>query len=428
MAHSGKEGSYEGRRYQFVEAIPVYLICKLCTGVVVDPQMTTCCGVHYCKTCVEKISVQSKPTCPYCRIQFNHWPDPQVDRRAKQLLVFCTYQKEGCTWSGHLSKLEEHLKSGRCNYSFVTCSCNDKILVRDLGKHLLRFCPMRLCSCEHCGTNGTHQFITGKHLEACLEKPTPCPNLCNSLIKKSKLEEHLSTCSCSAAELERVDCMYSAVGCTTRTLTLDQGLHLQTHLEQHSSMMLQSIQRSMEAVITESEFLSTLPTHTQGLRMLSVECVKTISGINGTDLKKNGPVLTLRMNHYSELKASGRHWRSIEFSINGCRMRVVAVASGIDEGEGTHLSVYLEAVRLNPHFCWTEGVLGFELKPQSEERMFVGSFWRVNAQKIPWQELEDKDGLTVRLSTCAKFVTHEDLQCGMLLSDSLVFQIKKVKD
>ncbi len=419
MAESLVNGaSYGDHRYEFVDEIPVELICKVCTGVLLEPHLTSCCWQHYCKDCLGK-----KTVCPHChKPDFRHFLDLKVQRKAMALRVRCTNRKHGCLRMDAISDMEVHFKI--CSYSLTVCNCRERILRQNLVQHLLDVCPLRHHRCEYCGLSGTYSFITGQHLKDCSDLSVKCPNLCqpNSFIKPNELEKHLSRCP-----LERVDCMYQAVGCTARALKADQGHHLRTHLDDHTSLLIQSMQQSMAAVITETELLPQLPAHMHGVRNTSLECIKTITGTNSSELKANSQTLTFRVNNYSELKWSGRHWRSLEFSVDGFKMHLVVVAKGIGDGRGTHLSIFLESRRLDIHSCWSEGVLGVELKPQSEEKMFVGSFWLVNAKRIPWKDLEAKDGLPVRLDTCTRFVTHEDLQCGMLLNDSLVFRVQRVK-
>lgn len=432
-----KELTYKGQTYQFVDTVPTYLICSVCLGVLVEPHITGCCAQHYCDDCLDKGSWYHQPVCLFCRMpNFRHWLDLQAESKVKALQVYCRNRKDGCKWTGAISQIDVHLSSS-CSYSFTTCDCKERIKVQELGKHLLRGCPVRRHHCKHCGLGGTYRFITGPHLRECPQfkaNPEPqddldplveCPNLCNPNppIKQSDLEEHLKTCP-----MEQVNCMYGVVGCTARTLRVDQELHLRTHMEKHSYMLLESVQQSMRAVMMETEVLATLPIHMQNIRMLSVECIKTLAGSISTELEENSPPLTFRMNNFTGLKESGSYWRSMEFSIGGCKMRLVVAPNGIAEGTETHLSVILEAVRFNVQSYWSKGVFGVELKPQCEGKVFVGSFWLVDAQQIPWKDMEEWDGLPASLSTCPLFVTHEDLHCGMLLNDSLVFQVKKVED
>jgi len=52
MAASLKVGGYQCK---FIDEIPDDLLCKSCTHVARQPHLTSCCGAHYCHTCITAI-------------------------------------------------------------------------------------------------------------------------------------------------------------------------------------------------------------------------------------------------------------------------------------------------------------------------------------------------------------------------------------
>ena len=88
----------------------------------------------------------------------------------------CDNVDRGCTWTGTVGTLEDHV--GKCGYTMVQCSSmckvkgNDLFLMRvDLDSHLITECPNRAHKCEYCGEEGTYASITEEHDQLCLKKP-----------------------------------------------------------------------------------------------------------------------------------------------------------------------------------------------------------------------------------------------------------------
>ena len=55
-----------GYDFDFVEQPPDKLTCSKCQLLLRDPQLTSCCGHHFCQTCITRILVEWSP-CPLCK-------------------------------------------------------------------------------------------------------------------------------------------------------------------------------------------------------------------------------------------------------------------------------------------------------------------------------------------------------------------------
>ena len=419
MARVSFSARYGGYTCHFISKVPSELICALCTEALRDARLTTCCGQHYCLSCLKEWhSRTTNPTCPHCRKQdFSHFADLSVDRKVKQLRIGCKYQRKGCAWRGELGELNQHFK--KCRYNSTQCprGCGESVQPQDLSVHFMKRCALREVQCEHCGTKVTHHDITTKHYNVCRDFPLKCPNACSSrLFKRSLLSKHLI----HGCPLQQIDCQYQVAGCTARILSVDQKQHDATHVQSHTNLLLGAFQNSTKALIHEAGLLSIDAGNAS--KKVPLECLKTIAGVYDSQLKEGGPPLTLRMNNFSSFKQKDKIWRSFTFSIGSYKMFVAVAANGIEGGRGSHVSVLLQAHHHDQHLCWHEEKLTIEILPQNSEALVDTSLCVVKGSNIPWDTFKE-GGLPVTLFACPKFVAHTDLQFGMLMQDSLVFRL-----
>ena len=100
--------TFGGYDCEFVESFPSVFQteCPICSLILRDPYLTSCCGTNFCRTCSERLQDEYKP-CPTCRKnKFELFPNKSLGRTIRQLHVLCT---DGCDWTGELGQLENHL-------------------------------------------------------------------------------------------------------------------------------------------------------------------------------------------------------------------------------------------------------------------------------------------------------------------------------
>ena len=86
--------------------------CRICLQILCEPNLISCCGNHFCLSCIEPIKAQGGG-CPLCKAtDFTLMYDKGLERKLKELKVHCVhYDAENvCQWTGELQKLNEHLK------------------------------------------------------------------------------------------------------------------------------------------------------------------------------------------------------------------------------------------------------------------------------------------------------------------------------
>jgi len=102
--------SVGGYDCEFIDPVPDDFICKVCNCVAREPNLTLCCGQHYCQSCIMKIVEDGKP-CPNpeCgEATFSAVLNKNCKRKILALHVCCTMKECGCHWTGKVEKLDTH--------------------------------------------------------------------------------------------------------------------------------------------------------------------------------------------------------------------------------------------------------------------------------------------------------------------------------
>ena len=142
------KGGYD---YEFIDPPPNSLECSICLLTLRDPHVISCCGNHFCHTCIGRIQGDGKP-CPLCNEpNFTTFLHKGVKREVNALMIRCHWRQLGCDWEGELGQLEEHLYPGArsrgkgCGYVIVECvyKCGDRFERRMIQDHELDACPRR---------------------------------------------------------------------------------------------------------------------------------------------------------------------------------------------------------------------------------------------------------------------------------------------
>ena len=137
-----------GFDYTFLKPPPKRLQCPLCLLVLREPNVSDCCGNHFCRLCIQQIKLTKRP-CPICQeASFNLMLHKGVRREVNALKIKCPNGGAGCPWKGELGKVDNHLNgdsSSGCGYVEVECAlqCGRTLQRRLLQEHLSDFCPKR---------------------------------------------------------------------------------------------------------------------------------------------------------------------------------------------------------------------------------------------------------------------------------------------
>ena len=231
--------SVGGYRCEFIDPVSDDFICKVCNRVAREPNLTSCCGQHFCQSCIMKIVEDGKP-CPNpeCgEAMFNAFLNKNCKRKILALRVHCTVKDHGCQWIGKVEQLDTHLdmNSGDCQYVDVECpeKCGQQVQKHQLATRIANKCPKRDFTCMHCGFKATYEVVSEKHWPECQNYPVPCPNRCQiGAVERNILEDHLNTCN-----LQVVECNFSYAGCNEKLRRQDMEKHIEENTQKHLVLM-----------------------------------------------------------------------------------------------------------------------------------------------------------------------------------------------
>lgn len=259
------EGGYP---CEFVSPPPDLLSseCAVCLQILREPQLISCCGHHFCRTCIQLVQKEGTP-CPLCNeANFTVLHDKGLQRVLRQLHVHCKYQKEGCPWTGELAKFEDHLNENPepekqllgCELVEVECihGCGIRMARSAIARHQQDVCPQRPCSCIYCREyNSIHADVVYRHWPVCKCFPLTCPNNCTVYaIERQHMEHHLER----ECPLKVIDCEFHYAGCEKKLPRKDMPEHLAMHHVHHTSLLAALNQQLAEELHEKDKQISQL--------------------------------------------------------------------------------------------------------------------------------------------------------------------------
>ena len=358
---------------QFVSNVPDRFNCSICSNVLQEPELTVCCGQHYCNECLKQwFGKHRRENCPNCRAEgsrFQHVPNRNLKSEINQQKVYCSNKAQGCTWSGELGDMKTHLdlRSG-CRYTQVECTnrCGTKVSKKDLDSHVRSYCPLRSDVCQYCKKQDTARALAS-HKDVCPKFPVHCPNSCTfRTFPRESIPAHLNTCSRA-----RQPCPFESVGCTVRDKPDDIKKHVSSNQAQHMTMLMESHKKVLtelketkqELKETKQELTKTaskLETETEAMKSLKHALAFEVHAIlkASTENERIGAFrsiqsqleeeeldaldsLIFRVLDFSKHVREGTTWYSSPFIIEGYKVCLAVHPKGTGSGLGTHASLSL---------------------------------------------------------------------------------------
>ena len=443
----------EGYDFDFVEDPSEDMKCPICLLVLRSPQLTSCCGHHFCCECVDKV-LREKGPCPLCNVlSFTTMLDKGTERKVDQLLVKCPKESGGCSWVGALSKLNQHVNSN-CAFSTTECqySCGVNCTSREMKIHLL-LCPKRPYVCKFCGYAGVFEEMSKMHWPVCRKYPLPCPNECGIRdIERQHMDQHLM----KECPLSTVACEFSFAGCHVRGTQEKLAVHSRVNMQQHLSMVAGMCNQLMqldvgarmqeELKVSTQEMKNVLKTHKEEMNELSLKTVSLQEEIE--ELKQENqllksyvfiPPFDIVMNSFHSQKDQNEQWIGPPFysGVGGYKMCLTVDANGSEDGDGTHVSVYVSLMKgeNDAYIKWPfRGTVVIQLVNQREDKnhfeqeiIFSHETGNEAAGRVMEGELAES-GLGV-----STYIKHTDLKYNVsknieyLKNNSLQFRIVQVQ-
>lgn len=173
-----------------------------------------------------------------------------------------------------------------------------------LDHHLLNDCPFRNIKCEHCKEKMVY-YEKESHEKKCKKILVPCPNSeCSKQVLSRGLKKHLNTCPHT-----EVSCKFQKIGCNIKIKRKD--------VEEHERDNEVHVSPALETIALLEEKSSTL---------------------------KNGESMVIKLIGYEEKRQNSELFTSTYFyTPSGTRMSIDMYANGHGKGNGTHVSVFVQA-------------------------------------------------------------------------------------
>lgn len=106
------------------------LFCPVTTDLLLQPNLTSCCGKHLSQKAVTRILKEGK-SCPMCNAaEWHTMLNKHFQRQMNSLMVFCSYRDRGCRWQGELLQLAPHIS---------LCPSADAPLTTESGYYLTMY-------------------------------------------------------------------------------------------------------------------------------------------------------------------------------------------------------------------------------------------------------------------------------------------------
>ena len=481
--------SVGGYRCEFIDPVSDDFICKVCNCVAREPNIASCCGQHYCQSCIMKIVEDGKP-CPNpeCgEAMFNAFLNKNCKRKILALRVHCTVKDHGCQWIGKVEQLDTHLdmNSGDCQYVDVECpeKCGQQVQKHQLATHIADKCPKRDFTCMHCGFKATYEVVSEKHWPECQNYPVPCPNRCQiGAVERNTLEDHLNMCS-----LQVIECDFSYAGCNEKLQRQDMEKHVeentqkhlalvaaasmkmnrefQAHLEQKDKQIKEVEERLQQSVREREEQIENMrktlqkehekqikalkeqivqvkQDHEKSLEVQSQQQVERIEKLEKQlkekeqeleqlNMKLGMPPFHFTMSNFNQLKTKRTNWYSppMYTHSHGYKFCIEVYPSGRSMARNTHVSVYLYSMSgdFDATLQWpAKFTITLQLLNQHRDQDHITVTKQFQWTK-PEGETQHIDNFSVTFIAHADLELNAQKQTQYLKDDCLHFRITKIK-
>ena len=193
------------RDFDYVERPLEDFFCPVSLELLLEPQLTSCCGHHLSLESATRLQREGK-ACPLCNgEQWSVMLDKYHRRKVHEVRVRCWHTDNGCAWVGEVNDLKRHADA----------------------------CEKRPWECKYCALKCTYGEGEEKHWPACLKFPEPCPNRCEvGSVERCNMEQHRSVCS-----LEPVACEMKEFGCSVVVPRKELATHMRESELQHLTAM-----------------------------------------------------------------------------------------------------------------------------------------------------------------------------------------------
>jgi len=201
----------------FLGAFNTSLKCNICLLVLRDP-LRVCVNDHqYCRSCIPMIANNS---CPECRTAISVTTPARVLRDIiNDLPVKCFKGIDSkCSWVGKVEALEAHV--ALCEFVNVTCSITDCDVIKRRGKMSKHeaVCSHGIVRCSLCRAKMKRSTLDN-HMSSCPNRIVSCVNVgCDEKVPLNKMANHRGECPYEVVACPLLEVMQCPHRCTRRLM------------------------------------------------------------------------------------------------------------------------------------------------------------------------------------------------------------------
>lgn len=170
-----------GYDYEVIGEVIPDLYCCVFLNLMKDA-MQFACGHGMCHSCLQDLEWKTKERvldfiCPSCRQKIdNIQPATIINRIIMSVKVNCGYFERGCSWTGELSNIQDHLTK-ECHFQLVNCTfenCKETMERHRLSDHQ-ELCPFKTVLCVYCSlTCLMSELKVAVHRNICCKEVVTC--------------------------------------------------------------------------------------------------------------------------------------------------------------------------------------------------------------------------------------------------------------
>ena len=264
---------------------PFQIECPVCQDIVTVPFQVDCCGKVFCQKCLKRVR-EGRLSCPTCnQDNYKLHQDKGLEKALEHLKVHCRYCEAGCSWTGKLNQLDNHLNRypfekrqlEGCQFVEIKClHCSRKFHRSTVKDHQDLHCDMRPFTCQYCREHvSTYKDVEENHWPKCKDYLISCEYKCGEIIPRRDYKNHIVEKCMEVTET----CTLG--GCTAVIQRKDMLSHIiENHLPQTlRSSIHQSNQLQLEASERKYNTIITKLKQTLQRRGRSVQYTKSISDV-----------------------------------------------------------------------------------------------------------------------------------------------------
>ena len=231
---------------EITDVIRHIAMCLRCKGVMRNP----CIIIETGYSIYYRLSRTPDVTCFSCkRKEEEHLLTDNIKRGIAILDVECPLKERGCKWVGKLSGIEGHMES--CGEFQLECPqlCDLVTKRSKMEDHTTNHCLMRVVKCEHCKVKLCFKDLE-HHFTICQQYPLKCE--CGENHKRKDIEMHKR----DYCQETLIECEYKFHGCNVRFKRGLKEKHGKENQIKHMDLKFQTIEKAMRKLESRNDELA----------------------------------------------------------------------------------------------------------------------------------------------------------------------------